>query len=688
MVNTFAKYIGVLLVIAIALSGCRRDEDYSSWDTNLLTPVATTTLTIADLMKDSTLKQNVDSSLQLVFDQTLYTVHAKDFFVVPDTEIKATLTLERLQLSDRTLTQSITLGQIYPAANILKGTSVVVPAQNITSIPPTPIDASSFFETAVLKEGFMDVTIANGFPVEIDEVQFELVNKVTNVVLVSDKMNNIAPGTSKTVTANLAGKQVDADLEVRVSVLKTFASTGMVVIDPDDKVDITINVRGLKPLSATAIFPAQSVYSKDENALYDFGGAQIKKLKIKSGVLRLRIVSTIEEAMTVFYSIPHATYNGNSVSETLRVKAAPKGGNTDVIRDIPLDGYTIDLRGRNPAVDDTVNAFWNLLDVTLDSSGIKRSISLSDSVYIYYGLLNMEPAWAEGYFGQQVVQAGPDAINFDLFRNASGTIDFNDIDVNLDIVNGFGAEAEVDIKNLTSANTRSGAKVKLNATPLNSPVNMARATDNPFTEQKTSYLLTKSNSNIQTFIKNLPDKLEYEMKVTTNPMGNVSNWKDFLYDYSKLEAKLKATMPLSFIANNLTLTDTLPFEMFATGNLNRVKEGTFNLIIDNSFPLSANMQMFIIDVAGNVTDSVMVQQYSLVQGADIDPITGKVVSPKRSVLKAYFNADRMESLKHAKRLLVRASFNTPVGSTTPVSIYSNYKFDIKITGDFVYEQRF
>lgn len=681
-------YFLPLLALLLLAYGCRRDEDFSSWDTEVLTPIASTSLTIDNIIKGSQISTNPDSSLQLVYEYPIYTAYANDFFTVPDTEIKATLTLERLQLADRTLTQSITLGQVYPAAILLNGQSIAVPAQNINSIPPTPIDASSFFETAVLKEGFMDITIANGFPIDIEEVEFELVNTVTNTVLVSDKMNNITAGTSKTVTADLADKKVDADLEVRITRLKTYSSSGPVLINSNDKVDITITVRGLKPKSATAIFPEQSVYSKDENALYDFDGAQIKKLKIKSGILRLRIVSTIEEAMTVNYSIPHATRNGNSVNEILNVKAAPKGGNTDVIRDIPLNGYTIDLRGKNPLVDDTVNAFWNILDVRLDSSGIQRSISLNDSVYIYYGLLDMIPEWAEGYFAQQELKAGPSIENFDFFSNNTGSISFDDFNAELTLTNGIGAIADIDIKDFSSKNTRSGNTIKLNATPLNSIITMPAATDNPFTEKITTYALDKSNSNITPFINNLPDQLGYEMTITTSPNGNVNNWKDFIYDKSKVEAKLKLSTPLAFTANNLSLSDTLPFEIFSTGNLNRVKEGTFNIIVDNSFPLSAFVQLYIIDAAGAITDSVMLQQNNLIQAAPIDANTGKVTVPSRSVLKAYFNAERMEKVKNAKRLLMKATFNTPTGITKPINIYSNYKFDIKLTGDFVYEQRF
>jgi hypothetical protein len=682
------KPILLLLVAVLAYAGCRRDDGYSSWETNILTPIASTTLTLDKLLKDSSLTRRDDSSLQLVFTENLYTARAEDFFIVPDTEIKATLTLEKLQLSDRALSQSITLEKVYPQAAFLNGQTLLIPAQTSTGISPTPIDASSFFETADLKEGFIDITIDNGFPVEIEEVVFLLVNKVTGNTLVSDKLTDIPSGGSKTITASLAGKRVDASLEVQVQSLKTYATPSPVKIDKTDKVTLNINVRGLKPKSATAIFPSQSVYTKDENALYNFNGAEMKKLRIKSGVLRLRIVSTIEEHMTVDYRIPHATLNGNSVKQILQVNPAPPGGSTDVIKDIQLAGYTIDLRGKDPIVDDTVNAFYNLLNVTIDSSGIQRSISLNDSIYIYYGLLDMTAEYAEGYFNKQVLNTGPGVANFSFFKNTTGSVDFEDMDLSLIVSNGIGASALVKIESLLSKNNRTANKVPLNYAPFSSPITMQAATDDPFTIQTVSYKMDKTNSNVKSFVLNLPDEVEYKMNITTNPNGNVSNWHDFIYDKSAFKVDLEFSMPLSLVANNLVLSDTLLFDMFASGQLNRVKEGTLNIVTNNSFPLSAALQLYLINDAGIITDSVMTLPYNTIQAATTDPNTGFVTSPAHSVLKAYFNRDRMETVKKTKRLLVKAIFNTPKGLTNPVKIFSNYKFDVKLTGDFVYEQRY
>lgn len=685
--NLTKPIIIAALAIMFAIAGCKRDKDYSNWDTNMLTPIASTSLSLDNLLTDSMLRTQPDSSLLLVYDYPIYHADINELFYLPDTELRATFTLEKLVLTDRTLSQSITLGQVVPGAIVFNGQPFTIPAQNITTVPATPIDASSFFQTAVLKEGFMDVSIFNGFPVEIEELEFILINKVTGNILVNDKMTNITSGTSKTVTADLKGKKVDAALEVQVTRLKTYATPGPVIIDINDKVDIVVTVRGLKPLSATAIFPSQSVYSRDTNELYYFGGAEVKKLRMKSGKIRLRVVSTIQENMTVFYQIPHSIKNGNSINEVMKVPAAPPGGSTDMIRDIPLDGYTIDMRGKNPTVDDLINSFYNIRNAVLDSSGKVNSVSLNDSIFLYFGLLDLVPEWAEGYLGQLNLSSGSSASEFNFFKNNNGTLDFEKIDLAIDITNGVGADARVNIKNIYSSNTRTGTKIPLNATQLNSPLNIAPATDNPFKETKMQIKVDETNSNIQAFVKNMPDRLEYDIDVTTNPNGNVRNWKDFIYNSSIVSANLKLTMPLSLRAENLTLMDTLPFEMFSTGSLERVKEGTFNIIVNNTFPFSAAVQLYIVNESGTIIDSLMGTQNNTIASGFVD-LSGKVTSPTKSVLKAYFSKERMDKIKIGKKLLVKATFDTPKNSSKPVKIYSHYKFDVKLTGDFVYEQRF
>ena len=67
------KTIHILLFLAVVIfvaTSCRNKE--SGWDTNLLTPIATANLSIANLVSDTLLTTNADNSLNLVYKKNIY----------------------------------------------------------------------------------------------------------------------------------------------------------------------------------------------------------------------------------------------------------------------------------------------------------------------------------------------------------------------------------------------------------------------------------------------------------------------------------------------------------------------------------------------------------------------------------------------------------------------------------------
>ena len=75
------------------------------------------------------------------------------------------------------------------------------------------------------------------------------------------------------------------------------------------------------------------------------------------------------------------------------------------------------------------------------------------------------------------------------------------------------------------------------------------------------------------------------------------------------------------------------------------------------------------------------------QGSDFS-ITVSLTDASDSALNLSGNTFLAQVRKSHGSNTIKATFNTPVGNSTPVKIFSSYKFDIKLTGDFVYEQRF
>ncbi|MDX5320709.1 MAG: hypothetical protein LPK45_06370 [Bacteroidota bacterium] len=677
----------IVLASALLLMGaCKREQPFSRFNTNLLVPLAKTELDLGNLLSDSVLVPDPNGALRLVTSYDLYRARIADIFVFPDTERVNTLSLKTLKLADQTQSQIVPLFLIFPGAAALHGQTVPIPAQSISGITPIQIDASAFFKQATFNSGTMEIKIDNGYPVEISKLIFQLSNQGGSVIQ-TDTFTNIAPGSSQTKIIDLAGKTLTSDLLATPILIETAPSNGAVLINQYAITTITFSVKDLKPQSAVARFPAQSVITSDETVVYDLGEAQIKNATFAAGTARFRVVSTIEEEMNVNYYIPYATKNATPFHVNFKVPAAPPGGVANFLVEYDLAGYKMDLRGKDPWLKDTVNSMYNILDVTIDSTGIERNISMDDSVFIYLGLIDIIPEYAEGYFGNETIEVGPETVDFDFFAGLKGGIDFEDINVNLVLESGVGSEARATINQLTSRNTKKGTTVQLTGAGVNGPHTLASATYPPLVKSRTAINLNKNNSNIKPFIEQLPDKLDYHLSIVTSPNGNVNNYKDFVVKESEIVAKLEVDMPVSLKADNITLSDTLNFDFSTVANNDRILEGKLNIVADNGFPFEVDLQVFVVDEYGQVVDSLMGTSNNRVMAAQADA-NGYIATPLRSVAIAYASPEKMARLRHAKKLIVRATINTPKTNANYWKIYSNYTFNVSLTGDFIYDQNY
>jgi hypothetical protein len=65
------RVLCVCLGLTITLFACKRDAS-TGWDTGILAPLATANLTLQNLVKDTILHTNSDSSLSLSYQSTVY----------------------------------------------------------------------------------------------------------------------------------------------------------------------------------------------------------------------------------------------------------------------------------------------------------------------------------------------------------------------------------------------------------------------------------------------------------------------------------------------------------------------------------------------------------------------------------------------------------------------------------------
>ena len=209
------------------------------------------------------------------------------------------------------------------------------------------------------------------------------------------------------------------------------------------------------------------------------------------------------------------------------------------------------------------------------------------------------------------------------------------------------------------------------------PINVSRALDlgSSFVPSFYSTVIDATNSNIDLFLENMPDRIGYEMDLHLNPLGDISNGNDFLYYESKLKAGLELDVPLRLIANELTLQTTSTPDLPGSAEGHALRSGVLKLFVTNGFPMDARIVLEVVDASGNVVGSIPVDGTvnSGILGAN-----GLVSQRTESVLTATLDAAMVDLLYQDTRIRTRVSFTT-IDQTQHLRILDSYKLDLQIT---------
>lgn len=444
--------------------------------------------------------------------------------------------------------------------------------------------------------------------------------------------------------------------------------------------DTTLKQVFIIPLSVT-FNPGQPVVSNNlSETTYSLPGVQLRNITIKSGFVRYQIKSRVKEVTNFIYSIPSAKLNGVPFTINVTVPAAV-GSNAGIYdQTFDLSGYIFSLTGIN---NNKVNTLYTSFTASVSAGGQPVVIGNTDSLVISNTFSNIIPYYAKGYFGQNTLNVGPSETEFSLFKRIeSGSIQLEDVNFNLKIENPIGLDARAYINNLSSINTRTGTTINLSNTIVGAPININRAAESggvvfPYT---VNFPLTTSNSNIRQMIENLPDKFGYSMQINTNPLGNVSGSNDFIYSDKLMKAQMNMEIPLSLVATNLTLVDTLDLN-FSGKSAQNVNSGTITVFADNGFPFDATLQIYLLNDANVIVDSILTNA-NIIDEAPLNSNL-RVIDKRLTQIAVHFSEIKMNLLQNTKKVILKVKFNT---SAQPqyVKIYSEYTMDVKLVGDFNY----
>jgi len=183
---------------------------------------------------------------------------------------------------------------------------------------------------------------------------------------------------------------------------------------------------------------------------------------------------------------------------------------------------------------------------------------------------------------------------------------------------------------------------------------------------RTDFSFTKDNSNLIDILSVGPALLQYELTGEPNPDNGPSE-RGFMTDSSRLEVQAEVVLPLNGYTFGFALRDT--FDIDLTSNEN-VTAAEFKLITESSIPLALELEIAFADENFNILETIDIDGGNQFIGAAPVDSDGIVNGVNIKEIIDSFDETRFAKIRNAKKILLRAAFNT-----TNSSIPQLVKFD-------------
>ncbi|MCF8465664.1 MAG: hypothetical protein K9G41_12530 [Flavobacteriales bacterium] len=483
---------------------------------------------------------------------------------------------------------------------------------------------------------------------------------------------------SNLVADSLLSADADGALRLRIEAPLIDLPLDSILKIPDTTIKKIISVPNpLVGIEPGFTFPG----GLTDETTYNLGDLALKKVVLRTGKLKLKVKSLVKTEVDFQYFIPLARKDGGSFETSGTVPAAVGTDTAFASYQYDLSGYEIDLRG---LAGTGFNTLTTVFTIKTSETGTTVTVAAGPFFILEYGFADILPNYGTGYFGQQSTTVDEDATEIDILnRITDGQMILDSVKIGLRMTNGAGADARFRLSRLRSINSRLNSTIDLSHSLIGTDVLLGRAQDPTgnaadVIATEAFYYLDNGNSNVKQFIENLPDKLGFLFDFDLNPLGNVSSGNDFFYYDRPFQALMDIDIPLRASLTDLTLVDTIEWNLGGNSVVESVNSGSFTLIAVNNFPLEAMVELILMDSLYNPLDTLVPP--SNVAAATVNA-QNRVTAPRETRLYIPVPNKTSNVLPNTKFVRFRVRFNT-VSHPDLIQFYQENTIDLKLIGNF------
>lgn len=407
-------------------------------------------------------------------------------------------------------------------------------------------------------------------------------------------------------------------------------------------------------------------------------GVELTRVDVKKGVLVAKFYNNISEALDLVCEIPNAKKDG----QKFRIVETIPPGSNPMQRSYDLSGYSLNMTGISG---NKVNTISQAYTVELNPNSNTLTLQGGQGAWIDISYSEIVPAYAEGYFGNQVIELPKDTADFGLSDNFKATnFRLSDVSLNFSIINEVGCDFSAALSDITSVNTFQNSKVVLENNKLSGlRINAAVKSGNWFTTRPYLLPFNTANSNINPFIANLPNKVAYKGSVEINPLHpQTANHGNFVYYNTGLRILADMNIPIRFSADNFRLKSEALINLSHVDQLDNVNSGNLVIYASNGYPFDAKLQAYMLDSLNNTIDSIFVSGANIVQGGLLNG-ANEVIQPNKSKVLIPLDRSKIVNLKRCRTIQTVAYFLMP--QTPPdIPLREKYEIDVNIVAEINY----
>lgn len=387
---------------------------------------------------------------------------------------------------------------------------------------------------------------------------------------------------------------------------------------------------------------------------------KLKKMNIASGQLNYTLRSWCTFDVEVVLTVP-GIVNGTDplvISETI-------GAGSNINSSVDLSGYLASFDTDPVTPYNRLPVEWQINvpsppGTYLSTDSIKLNLEVGEPDFDY----------VTGYFGNFSEEMERDTLDLeteDIFSKLSGSIYLASPSVTINYSNSFGMPMRIDTE---IKGKDDEGEVALDRGPVD--LDYPTSTDNR--DVSSSFTIDRTNSNLPELISMLPYEIEFFGSAGINPDGEPAG-DNIIFGNSRLIAGMEAVIPMDLRINMLQLSDTT--ENFLRSDdpgeenpLEMLEEMTFDLYVENGFPLDARV---IIELYDSTTMSILetIDPGDLIQAAPVDN-NGRVTEPNITNVPVEVTPEFIDEAQDADAIILSFILNTTDSDTREVKIYSDY----------------